>query len=255
MKHLLILLFVPYLVYSQVDLPRQHTHAHNDYEHKRPLWDALANGFISVEADVHLVNNQLLVSHNTPNIKSKTLETLYLKPLDSLLKNNRIIYPDYKGAFYLMIDCKSEAEATYLAIRNLLKKYPALLCSPESCRVKIFLSGERAIETIKQEGYKGIALDGRPSDLGKGFSEEMMPIISDNFHNWSSWNGTRAPKPDDLSRIQSLANRVHAEGKKLRLWAIPDNELTWTELLKAGVDFINTDKLEELNKFLSSNKK
>ena len=55
----------------------------------------------------------------------------------------------------------------------------------------------------------------------------------------------------DLQRVRNLAQRVHAEGKKLRLWAIPDNEMAWAELLDAGVDFINTDELKKLNDFLS----
>ena len=36
-------------------------HAHNDYLHKRPLLDALAQGFCSVEADIFLVDGALLV--------------------------------------------------------------------------------------------------------------------------------------------------------------------------------------------------
>ena len=39
---------------SPTPLPR--AHAHNDYEHPRPLLDALSHGFCSVEADVHLVD-------------------------------------------------------------------------------------------------------------------------------------------------------------------------------------------------------
>lgn len=38
-------------------LPR--AHAHNDYEHARPLLDALDHGFTSVEADVWLVDGEL----------------------------------------------------------------------------------------------------------------------------------------------------------------------------------------------------
>ena len=38
-------------------------HAHNDYLHKRPLLDALAQGFCSVEADIFLVDGALLVAH------------------------------------------------------------------------------------------------------------------------------------------------------------------------------------------------
>jgi alkaline phosphatase len=57
---------------------------------------------------------------------------------------------------------------------------------------------------------------------------------------------------EELQRIKALAQRVHAEGKKLRLWAIPDTETAWKVLLAAGVDLINTDHLPELNAFLTS---
>ncbi|HET6325009.1 MAG TPA: hypothetical protein VFG04_09940, partial [Planctomycetaceae bacterium] len=43
--------------------PLIRAHAHNDYEHKRPLFDALDQGLCSVEADIFLVDGQLLVGH------------------------------------------------------------------------------------------------------------------------------------------------------------------------------------------------
>ena len=36
--------------------PLRQAHAHNDYEHPRPLLDALDHGFCSVEADVFLTD-------------------------------------------------------------------------------------------------------------------------------------------------------------------------------------------------------
>src|SRR6478672_5812077 len=36
-------------------VPLANAHAHNDYEHARPLYDALDQGFTSVEADVYTV--------------------------------------------------------------------------------------------------------------------------------------------------------------------------------------------------------
>jgi len=36
--------------------PLLNAHAHNDYLHKNPLFDALKNGFTSVEVDIHLLN-------------------------------------------------------------------------------------------------------------------------------------------------------------------------------------------------------
>jgi len=237
--------------HAQRSFPHPQAHAHNDYDHAHPLFDALRFGFTSVEADVHLKNGRLLVAHNGPAKDTKNLQILYLAPLDSLLrKNGGVIFPGYNGTFYLMIDCKTDAVDTYQAIARAVSEFPALLCKAAGCPVKIFLSGNRPMNVITKEGYKGIALDGRPEDLGKGFSTEMMPVISDHYSNWSGWKGETAPSAHELDRIRSLAELVHAEGKKLRLWAIPDHRLAWAELSKAGVDLINTDNLAGLDTFL-----
>ncbi len=36
----------------------------------------------------------------------------------------------------------------------------------------------------------------------------------------------------------------------VRFWAAPDNAAVWEELYGAGVDLINTDRLEQLDRFL-----
>ena len=36
----------------------------------------------------------------------------------------------------------------------------------------------------------------------------------------------------------------------VRFWAAPDNAAVWEELYRAGVDLINTDRLEQLDAFL-----
>ena len=55
-------------------------HAHNDYEHPKPLINALGHGFGSVEADVHLVEGKLLVGHDPEDLlPERTLERLYLE--------------------------------------------------------------------------------------------------------------------------------------------------------------------------------
>jgi len=70
--------------------PLQRAHAHDDYEHKRPLFDALECGFCSVEADVWLVKGQLLVAHVPVQWNTeRTLEKLYLDPLRDRAKAGR----------------------------------------------------------------------------------------------------------------------------------------------------------------------
>src|SRR5438094_10005703 len=69
--------------------PLTRVHAHNDYEHKCPLFDALDHGFCSVEADIYLVDGQLLVAHMRSQVKpERTLEKLYLDPLRERVKQN-----------------------------------------------------------------------------------------------------------------------------------------------------------------------
>lgn len=61
--------------------PLWRAHAHNDYEHPRPLFDALDHRFGSVEADIYLVGDQLLVAHDPVELDpTRTLESLYLAP-------------------------------------------------------------------------------------------------------------------------------------------------------------------------------
>src|SRR4051794_37993520 len=69
--------------------PLKNAHAHNDYAHARPLFDALDQGFCSVEADVFLVDGKLLVGHTLFELKpDRTLESLYLDPLRERIKTN-----------------------------------------------------------------------------------------------------------------------------------------------------------------------
>ena len=63
-------------------VPLPQAHAHNDYEHARPLFDALDHGFCSIEADIWLVDDQLLVAHDFDKVSpERTLQGLYLDPL------------------------------------------------------------------------------------------------------------------------------------------------------------------------------
>ena len=69
-------------------------HSHNDYMHRVPLFEALAAGCVSVEADIYLPldnasknTSELLVSHKRSALSSlRTLRSLYTEPLLTVLK-------------------------------------------------------------------------------------------------------------------------------------------------------------------------
>lgn len=258
-KHyfLILLYFAGLDLCAQTPLPN--AHAHNDYEQERPLLDALDQGFTSVEADVYLVEGQLYVYHFLPDSidSTRTLEELYLKPLMQRTNLNKgEVYPEYDDFFYLMIDFKTRADSTYLALKPLLKKYQSILSAvregedDKSKPVKVFISGNRPVEQIMNESVALAALDGRVSDLGKEIPAARMPVVSQNLLNYTLWRGIGKIREAEEKRIKALIERVHKEGKKIRFWANPDSPAAWKTLMELGVDLINTDKLIEFSEFI-----
>jgi hypothetical protein len=108
------------------------------------------------------------------------------------------------------------------------------------------------VELVKKEQDRWVGIDGRPADLDSDVPNHFLPWISDNWSNHFRWNGRGAMPMEERRKLDSLVERTHARGRKLRFWAIPDQQECWSTLAAAGVDLINTDMLEGLAKFLQS---
>ncbi|MCI4668836.1 MAG: endonuclease/exonuclease/phosphatase family protein [Bacteroidia bacterium] len=245
-------------------------HAHNDYEHENPLFDALRQGFASVEADVWATDwkeqggKKLIVNHDKPlklgqasqKLDAQSLERLYLEPLAKICyENYGRVFPFNKDAFWLMIDVKGkDADFAYKVIMEKLYKYQWML-KGENPPVKIFLSGNRNLEQINADIRRWVSIDGRPEHLGKGYLPEQMPVISQRFAKVVNWNGKGEIPEKEFEKLKTLADQVHKEGKKLRLWGTVEDEKVWETLLRAGVDLINTDELVRLKEFFGKREK
>lgn len=239
--------------------PLPNAHAHNDYHHERPLFEALDNGFTSVEADVHLINGELYVTHDHPEnmAEAKTLQDLYLNPLKKRVAENAgEVYKGYDKYFYLMIDVKTEASPTYVKLKEVLEEYESILSQvingveQKDKPVKVFISGNRAITEMLNAEPKIMALDGRPDDLGKGIEPFDMPVVSQNYNKYLTWDGETELDALENENLLSFVKAAHQEGKKIRLWGTPDREEVWGYLYDSGVDLINTDRLSDLRDFL-----
>ncbi len=78
------------------------------------MHDALACGFGSIEADIHLVEGRLLVAHDRKSVKlERTLEMLYLDPLRERTKQNGGRVYRQGPTVTLLVDVKTAAVATY----------------------------------------------------------------------------------------------------------------------------------------------
>ena len=180
----------------QIASPLYRAHAHNDYEHEQPLFDALAQGFTSVESDVFLRDGQLLVAHEESELQAgRTLQSLYLEPLRLIAeKNGGRIYPGDQS-LTLYIDVKDDGEQTYQAIDRALAPYAGLLTRYENGQVTpgavtVVISGNRVPATMQAQTLRYAGMDGRLSDLGGGAPASLIPIISDNWTKTFTWDGT-----------------------------------------------------------------
>ncbi len=237
-------------------VPLVHAHAHNDYEHARPLADALGNGFCSVEADVFLVGNRLLVGHSHRELKpDRTLERLYLDPLRRLVKaNGGRVYPGGPTVF-LLIDVKTDANLTYSALDRLLGRYADILSVTRKGRfepnaVTAVISGNRARAQIAAQPVRFAGIDGRSDDLNSEVAADLMPWISDRWGKLFRWDGVGPMPANERTKLRTFVDRAHRHGRLVRFWATPERPAVWKELRAAGVDLINTDQLDALRDFL-----
>jgi hypothetical protein len=236
--------------------PLRNAHAHNDYLHSRPLFDALEQGFNSVEADVFLTNGQLLVGHTAAELKpGRTLEALYLDPLRERVRaNGGKVYRD-GPPFWLLVDVKTEAKATYAALHDVLAKYADLFTAVDGGKVEpkaitVVVSGNMAKEAMAAQAKRYAGYDGRATDLDSDVPAHLMPWVSDNWTKTFKWMGD-GPMPEaERAKLRDFVARAHRHGRLVRLWATPEKAAVWQELRAAGVDLINTDQLADLRKFL-----
>lgn len=234
-----------------------HGFAHNDYWHRRPLYDALDKGYVNIEADIYLRRGQLIVAHVLPVFKrKKTLEQLYLKPLmEGLLGTNKKISV-ISAPLTLMIDIKSDANKTYAELELLLQKYKSILSSYENGKlirrqVTVVITGHKPYSIIKEQKYRLAFIDEDLMKVEKDImSEGIYQTASCKYSRMLSWGGVGEIPQQEKERLTTYVTAAHQYGKKVRLWGSPENELVWAELLACGVDLINTDKLEELQNFL-----
>jgi len=239
--------------------PLTNVHAHNDYEHKHPLFDALNCGFCSVEADINLVDGKLLVAHSRAAVKpDRTLQSLYLDPLRARVKQyHGRVYPDGPPV-WLLIDFKNSPTEMYPVLRKILVDYADILTTWENGQMKqgavtAILTGDHPDEQlVGSEKIRYAAIDGKLDALLRNPPSDLVPWMSSQWSLSFKWRG-EGPMPDDeVPKLHEIVEKAHKQGRLVRFWAAPDKLLSWKTQRDAGVDLINTDDLKGVQEFLNS---
>jgi alkaline phosphatase len=249
MKKIITLFCLQFFVFVQAqEYNSSNIHSHNDYASAMPFYAAYSNEAGVIEADVFLVNNELLVAHTSKEITAEnSLKNLYLEPLSSKLKKlEGKAYPSDKPLI-LMIDIKSDGEETLKVIVQQLKMFPEIISNKN---VKVVISGNRPA-ALKWASYpEFIYFDGRVNENYTQQELSRVEMISQDLKELTVWNGKGVLTQADLEKIQSTIKKVHDQHKKMRFWATQDNVNTWMTLMNLKVDFIGTDNVAGLTEFI-----
>jgi alkaline phosphatase len=253
MKFLIIVLLSIFSIKAIAQPSKHYTvsnaHSHNDYEQARPFYAAYEADFGSMEADIFLVNNELLVAHEQKELSlHRTLDSLYLLPLQSALeKNGGHPYNNSTLPLQLLIDIKTDSITTVNKLLQVLKKYPSII---HNSAIKIVLTGNLPDQSLFTHYPSYILFDGVLHKTYTSTALTRVAMMSDDFKDYSQWNGTATLPEADIEVLRAAIAKAHALHKKVRFWDAPDNPNTWKTLEDLGVDYINTDHIPELASFL-----
>ncbi|KAL2366420.1 hypothetical protein RJZ56_000679 [Blastomyces dermatitidis] len=182
-------------------------HSHNDYWRDLPFYSALSAGCISIEADVWLEDDMLLVGHDLSSLtKTRTLQSLYIGPIMDVLRRqnprnpyikeetrNGVYDTDPFQTLYLFIDVKTSGPETWphvvAALEPLrasnylttLRKNDTLTTGP----VTVIGTGNTPLSLVGPVPDRDYFYDGPLATLDKEGSPEITkyisPIASTNF--------------------------------------------------------------------------
>jgi alkaline phosphatase len=232
-----------------VSAQARYTHSHNDYANNTPFYKAFTNGYNSIEADIFLVDGELLVSHSNKQLfKERTLKGMYLDPILYALKRDTV------RQLCLLVDIKDDHTKTLPKLQKELKALiPFLLTrdNPQG-RLKILISGNRPQAA---DFHKYASLFWFDDDLMYPHEPAQWARIGQvslNFEKWSKWKGAGKLPDADFMKLKTTVDSVHTNtGKLVRFWGAPDTPEAWEAQINFGADIIGTDNIEQLGDYLA----
>ena len=257
-KKILTLFLLSLLCASNLLAQPQHyttanVHSHNDYEQKTPFWLAYNANLGSMEADIFLQNDELLVGHEEKDLIShRTLEAYYLRNLQTSIKrNSNHPFADPTRKLQVLIDIKTDSIATLHKLVDVLKKYPTLINNPS---ITFVITGRRPEQSHLSDYPSFISFDGVLSETYSREALEKIVLFSDDFKAYSHWDGKGMIPSKDWEILKSVVDKAHRLNKPVRFWDAPDFSNAWIQFMRLGVDYINTDHIAEISAFLNNRK-
>lgn len=244
-------------------------HSHNDYSRHVPIFDALAVGCESVEADIWLQDNDLLVGHSEDSLSpERTLRSLYIDPLRRILEHQNKDHPDDArsvGVFdsspstslILLIDMKSDGFATWSALSAQLEplREKALLTIHNGSAlvpgpVTIVGTGNTPFDLVLDMTTRDIFFDAPLASLSLGVYNAANSYYASSSLGAAvgkTWFGRLSSR--QLRTVEAQTRSARERGLKPRYWDTPAwpigwRNRIWSDLVTHGIGeggFLNAD--------------
>lgn len=259
-------------------------HSHNDENRGVPLWEALAAGCMSVEADIWLEDNRtgspdILVGHNkAPLVNStanpRTLRSLYLDPLQTILENNNLngsatpvgVYDASPNTtLVLLLDFKSNGTETWPIIMQLLEplRQRGWLTSWDSSTnsvterpIRVVGSGNTPFSSVVSNStYRDIFFDAPLEDVTNpqyNTSNSYTASVSMASAVGYMWFGKFSSS--QLKIVQTQIKQAKDKGLVPRYWEtvawpISWRNYIWNTLVDNEVGLLNVDDVKEASRW------
>ena len=246
-------------------------HSHNDYWRSVPLYEALAAGCISIEADIWVTEDEeLLVSHTWRSTKKdRTLKNLYIDPLMNILEKRNVSSTFSKRREVGVFEADADVSVVLLIDfkNNGRDIWPVLVRQLKHLRERGWLSyfdGERVIKgplTIVGTGNTPFELIQKMgSDRFIFFDAPLNDASNPAYTSSNSYYASARMRKAiglvwfDLSvtQIDTLKSQIHVTADKhlvSRYWSTPSWPMSlrnkiWNTLMKNHVGMLNIDDLD-----------
>jgi hypothetical protein len=159
--------------------------------------------------------------------------------------------------FTIWVDLKDADDGLAEALHTLLDGYPMLTVfddqgDPVPGPVTVVLTGNADMKKAFVESRprrrairdsNDFTPDDPPADARWGY-------YALNWNAYMDWNGKGDIPPDQSERLACIVNKAHALGRKVRFYNAPDRGEVWAAWIDHGVDFLHTDELEGMSRYL-----
>lgn len=255
-------------------------HSHNDYWRKVPLFTALRQGCVGVEADVWLFDDperseSLYVGHERAALQpNRTFQSLYIQPLVDILErqnpatafyndiNRGVFDMDPNQTLTLLVDVKTSGPETWAKVveqleplrqRDWLTFYAN--GTTHTRPVTVVGTGNTPFDLLASNAtYRDYFYDAPLHKLTTSdydATNSYYASVSFGSTIGSLWMGGLGA--EQIERIRAQVKVAHERGLKARYWDLPSWPIStrnrlWDLLVREGVDMLNVDDVKGASK-------